>query len=162
MGRATSASGLQILSGCRPTAIPVTRSRIRRPFRQCIRNGARRLTILTKSATTAWWPPCRIYGYLQVRQDEGSPKFLNDYCPEEAPYGAGIGFLTDGTQMLSMYYPGNANSFERIFGEGYLRKTVKGHGYQVDQTIMAPFGDDPVMVSMVKESRYWAWIVNTI
>ena len=22
------------------------------------------------------------YGYVQVRQDEGSPKFLNDYCPE--------------------------------------------------------------------------------
>jgi hypothetical protein len=34
------------------------------------------------------------YGYLQVRQDEGSPKFLNDYSPERGYYGAGIGFLT--------------------------------------------------------------------
>ena len=36
------------------------------------------------------------YGYVQVRQDEGSPKFLNDYSPEHGYYGAGIGFLTDG------------------------------------------------------------------
>src|SRR5580692_11539450 len=36
------------------------------------------------------------YGYVQVRQDEGSPKFLNDYFPEESHFGGGIGFLTDG------------------------------------------------------------------
>src|SRR5258706_11059065 len=27
------------------------------------------------------------YGYVQVRQDEGSPKFLNDHCPENGHYG---------------------------------------------------------------------------
>ncbi len=90
------------------------------------------------------------YGYVQVRQDEGSPKFLNDYCPEQGRYGAGIGFLTDGKTVLSTYYPGNAASFDRILGEGYLRKTAKGNQYEVDQTIFAPFGDDPVMISMVK------------
>src|SRR5277367_5498107 len=41
------------------------------------------------------------YGYVQVRQDEGSPKFLNDYFPEQSHFGAGIGFLTDGDQVLS-------------------------------------------------------------
>jgi hypothetical protein len=94
------------------------------------------------------------FGYVQVRQDEGSPKFLNDYCPEQGRYGAGIGFLTDGSAVLSTYYPGNGESFERIFGEGYLRKTVKGHKYEVDQTILAPFGDDPVVVSMVKLTNH--------
>src|SRR6202035_3100158 len=44
------------------------------------------------------------YGYIQVRQDEGSPKFLNDYSPEHGHYGGGIGFLTDGTNVLSTYY----------------------------------------------------------
>ena len=29
------------------------------------------------------------YGYVQVRQDEGSPKFLNDYCPEKGPLWSG-------------------------------------------------------------------------
>jgi hypothetical protein len=90
------------------------------------------------------------YGYVQVRQDEGSPKFLNDYFPEESRYGAGIGFLTDGKQVLSTYYPGNGDSFDRILGEGYVRKTVSNPHYEVEQTIMAPYGDDPVVLSMVK------------
>ena len=37
------------------------------------------------------------FGYVQVRQDEGSPKFLNDHAPELNRYGAGIGYLTDGS-----------------------------------------------------------------
>ena len=49
------------------------------------------------------------YGYVQVRQDEGSPKFLNDYSAEHGHYGAGIGFLTDGNSLLSTYYPGNSD-----------------------------------------------------
>jgi Glycosyl hydrolase 36 superfamily, catalytic domain len=89
------------------------------------------------------------YGYVQVRQDEGSPKFLNDYSPEHGHYGAGIGFLTDGTEVLSTYYPGNGVSFERTMGEGYFRKTVKNRAYEADQVIFAPFGDDPVLLSMV-------------
>ena len=90
------------------------------------------------------------YGYVQVRQDEGSPKFLNDYFPEESRYGAGIGFLTDGKQVLSTYYPGNSASFDRILGEGYIRKTVRSPHFEVEQTIAAPYGDDPVVVSIVK------------
>jgi Glycosyl hydrolase 36 superfamily, catalytic domain/Glycosyltransferase family 36 len=89
------------------------------------------------------------YGYVQVRQDEGTPKFLNDYFPEHAHFGGGIGFLTDGSQVLSTYYPGHGESFERIMGEGYFRKTVRGRQYAVDQVIFAPFGDDPVLVSAV-------------
>jgi hypothetical protein len=89
------------------------------------------------------------YGYVQVRQDEGSPKFLNDYFPEQSHFGAGIGFLTDGERVLSTYYPGHGESFERIMGEGYFRKTVKGQKYAIDQVIFAPFGDDPVLLSAV-------------
>jgi len=90
------------------------------------------------------------YGYIQVRQDEGSPKYLNEFNPEKGHYAGGFGYLTDGINSLSTYYPGNANSFERIFGIGYIRKKVIGHGYTVIQNIFAPFGDDPVLVSQVK------------
>lgn len=89
------------------------------------------------------------YGYVQVRQDEGSPKFLNDYCPEQDCYGAGIGFLADENMVLTTYYSGTAESFDRIFGMGYLRKRVTGRQYEVDQVIFAPFGDDPVLISQV-------------
>jgi Glycosyl hydrolase 36 superfamily, catalytic domain len=87
------------------------------------------------------------YGYVQVRQDEGSPKFLNDYAPERSQFGGGIGYLTDGKVVLSTFYPGNGQTFDRIFGAGYLRKKVADDNYSVDQVIFAPFGDDPVLIS---------------
>ena len=98
------------------------------------------------------------YGYVQVRQDEGSPKYLNDYCPEQNRFGAGLGYLTDGKEVLSTYYPGSASgdgtSFERALGEGYFQKVVKNGRYTVDQTIFTPFGNDPVVISLVKITNH--------
>jgi hypothetical protein len=89
------------------------------------------------------------YGHVQVRQDEGGPKFLNDHSPERSQFGGGVGYLSDGKEILSTYYPGNARSFDRIFGMGYFRKRVAGERYSIDQVISAPFGDDPVLLSQV-------------
>ena len=90
------------------------------------------------------------YGHVQVRQDEGSPKFLNDYFPEQGRYGGGIGFLADDEGLvLSTYYTGKADSFDRIFGMGYLQKRLAARQYVVDQIIFAPHGDDPVLISQV-------------
>jgi hypothetical protein len=100
------------------------------------------------------------YGYVQVRQDEGSPKFLNDYSPEHGLFGAGVGFLTDGNAVLSTYYSGKAESFDRTFGIGYFNKIVKGHMYEVEQTILAPFGDDPVLISMVTITNHGDSVAN--
>ncbi len=89
------------------------------------------------------------YGYIRVRQDEGAPKFLNDHAPELGCFGGGFGYLADDKVFLSTYYTGKTGSFERIFGIGYLRKKVRGHGYGIDQVVFAPFGDDPVLLSQV-------------
>jgi Glycosyl hydrolase 36 superfamily, catalytic domain/Glycosyltransferase family 36 len=89
------------------------------------------------------------YGDVRVRQDEGAPKFLNDHDPVRGCFAGGIGYLTDGTSFLGTLYPGNTRSFSRVFGSGYLRKKVAGYGYAIDQTIFAPFGDDPVLISRV-------------
>ncbi len=91
------------------------------------------------------------YGYVQVRQDEGGPKFLNDYDPQHGKFAGGFGYLTDGQIVLSTFYPGGsaAEDFERVFGCGYLRKTVRGQGYTADQVIFAPFGDEPLLISQV-------------
>lgn len=92
---------------------------------------------------------CSNYGYVQVRQDEGGPKFLNDFIPEDGQYGGGFGYLTDGRIIVSTYYHGDREACERIFGVGYYRKTVKAAPYTIDQVILAPFGDDPILVSQV-------------
>lgn len=104
------------------------------------------------------------YGYVQVRQDEGSPKFLNDIYPAENRYGGGVGFLADGERLLSTYYTGKAERFERTLGAGYFRKRVMEKQYEVDQVIFAPFGDDPVLISQVtvtnqsSEARRARWV----
>ncbi|MFX1288708.1 MAG: GH36-type glycosyl hydrolase domain-containing protein, partial [Promethearchaeota archaeon] len=90
------------------------------------------------------------YGHVQVRQDEGSPKYLNEFYPEQGQHAGGFGYLTDGNNFISTFYPGNADSFQRIFGIGYYRKKVIGNEYVVDQIIFAPFGDDPVLISQVE------------
>ena len=89
------------------------------------------------------------FGHIQVRQDEGGAKFLNDYIPTEGAFGGGLGFLSDGEQVISTYYSGTAPRFERVFGLGYYRKTVAAGGYVIDQTTFAPFGDDPVLLTKV-------------
>ena len=89
------------------------------------------------------------YGYVQIRQDEGAPKFLNDYSPSRSQYGGGVGFLTAGKEFVSTFFPGNARLFDRVFGIGYFRKRVTGGNYTADQVIFAPFGDDPLVISQV-------------
>src|ERR1700743_2279536 len=93
------------------------------------------------------------YGHVRVRQDEGSPKFLNDFDPEMSQFGGGFGYLMDGQQVLSTYYDGSKGGFERIFGVGYYRKKIANKDYAVDQVIHAPFGDDQVLISQVTVSN---------
>jgi hypothetical protein len=90
------------------------------------------------------------YGHVRMRQDEGAPKFLNDYAPDHGVFAGGFGYLSDGKTALSTFYPGAGRSFDRIFGIGYFRKKVAGESYGIDHVIFAPFGDDPVLISQVK------------
>ena len=87
------------------------------------------------------------FGHVRVRQDEGVPKFLNDFDPTTSQFGGGFGYLTDGDETLSTYYDGSNAALERIFGAGYFRKRASSQNYSVEQTISAPFGDDPVLLS---------------
>ncbi len=93
------------------------------------------------------------FGHVQVRQDEGGPKFLNDHDPTNGVLAGGFGYLTNGKIILSTYYPGNGESFERIFGMGYFQKIVSGNGLKVNQVIFAPFGDDPLLISQITISN---------
>ena len=89
------------------------------------------------------------YGHVRVRQDEGAPKFLNDYAPDRGAFAGGFGYLTDGKFALSTFYPGDGKTFDRIFGIGYFRKKLASDNYSVDHVIFAPFGDDPALISQV-------------
>lgn len=136
-----------------PKAIALVDSAFRSPTDQTHQVGNDRLVAAVSN-----------YGYVQVRQDEGSPKFLNDYSPERGQFGGGIGYLTDGKAILSTFFPGTGDTFDRVFGMGYLQKKVSGSGYDIDHVIFAPFGDDPVLVSQVtivnrnKSAKELRWV----
>ena len=121
-----------------PKAVSPTAKEWRSPTDHSFQLGNDRLVALVSN-----------FGHVQVRQDEGSPKFLNDYCPEQNRFGGGVGFLADRGFVLGTYYCGVAESFDRIMGIGYMRKRVTGGPFEIDQVIFAPFGDDPVLVSQV-------------
>lgn len=92
------------------------------------------------------------YGYVQIRQDEGSPKFINDYNPNHKQFGGGFGYLVDQDhRYLSTFYSGTKEKqrFQRIFGIGYYRKSVHNDHMGVDQIIFAPYGNDPLIRSQV-------------
>jgi Glycosyl hydrolase 36 superfamily, catalytic domain/Glycosyltransferase family 36 len=89
------------------------------------------------------------YGTVRVRQDEGAPKFLNDFFPDRGQFAGGFGYLTDGKTAFSTHYPGNGASFERLFGVGYYRRKLKAGDYSIDHALFAPFGDDPVLASQI-------------
>jgi hypothetical protein len=90
------------------------------------------------------------YGYVQLRQDEGSPKFLNDYFPAQSQFAGGFGYLVEDASVVGTHYPAPAaSSFQRTFGTGYFRKQLRSAGHAIDQYIFAPFGDDPVLLSQV-------------
>lgn len=89
------------------------------------------------------------YGYIRIRQDEGSPKYINDYDADHNEYAGGFGYLTYGDTVLSTYYhPGS--TMKRIFGASYFQKIIENEEMKIDQVIYAPFGDDPIMKDDVK------------
>ena len=90
------------------------------------------------------------FGHLQVRQDEGGAKFLNDYIPTEGEFGGGLAWLSDGQVHLSTYFPSAPQTWtRRRFGQGYFEKEVVSAGLALNQTIFAPFGDYPVLITIV-------------
>ncbi|HEX4311259.1 MAG TPA: hypothetical protein VHZ25_14595 [Acidobacteriaceae bacterium] len=96
------------------------------------------------------------FGHVRVRQDEGAPKFLNDYDPETEQFAGGLGWLTDGRETLTTLYSGNDPEMERTFGIGYFRKRLSSKSHSVDQILSAPFGDDPVLLSQVTVTNHTA------
>ena len=84
------------------------------------------------------------YGYMRIREDEGGPKFLNDYDESRDEYAGGFGYLKYGSHVLSTYYFPDSD-MDRYFGAGYFRKVVRNQDVTIEQNLYAPFGTDPVM-----------------
>ncbi|HQH62495.1 MAG TPA: hypothetical protein PL044_04380 [Clostridiales bacterium] len=87
------------------------------------------------------------FGYCQIRQDEGCPKYLTDYHPPSHQYGGGFGYLK-GDSFLSTFYDGTP--MLREYGAGYFKKRKENGEAAVEEILFAPYGDDPVVLKTVR------------
>jgi len=90
-------------------------------------------------------------GNVVIYSGERGAKWYNYYQPRKKRLSGGYGFLKDGQTVLSTWYehrpPGS--EFQRVFGIGYYKKSLETSDLKIEQTVLAPFGDDPCLVSRV-------------
>eukprot|EP01084_Bolivina_argentea_P097331 174977_1 len=95
------------------------------------------------------------YGYVKMRSDETAPKFLNDFNRKHSQFGGGLGYIYDNKNnlILSTFYNGKNNiaQIKRDYGIYYRRYYSKDltSNISLKQTLIAPFGDDPVVISQI-------------
>ncbi|MGI6701295.1 MAG: GH36-type glycosyl hydrolase domain-containing protein [Christensenellales bacterium] len=90
---------------------------------------------------------CSNYGYVQIRQDEGTPKYLTDYYAKNRQYGGGFGYLVSDDKVVSTYY---TQGMHREYGACYFKKGIKSDIAEIEQTLFSPYGDDPVVLDRIK------------
>ena len=92
------------------------------------------------------------YGYIQARSDESGPKLLNDFNRNSSQFGAGIAYLTNNNNniLASTFFTGDSmdhreySFFYRIYTTNSTKSPVL-----LNQTLITPFGDDPVVISQI-------------
>jgi len=102
-------------------------------------------------------------GSASLRQDEGGPKLLNAYESSSRQFGGAAGFVTTvapaKAELLASTVVDSANQqntpapLNLVFGTGFGRRVVVPNAssiFSVEATLVAPFGDDSVVLSIVK------------
>src|SRR5262249_28513993 len=91
------------------------------------------------------------HGYTQLWSQDRLSQWANRYEPDARHYAGGYGYLRAGGRVTSTLYPDRppGGVVERDFGVGYFRKRLDADGVTVEQTVYAPFGDDPLLLDDV-------------
>ena len=105
---------------------------------------------------------CFSDGSVSLRQDEGGAKLLHGFMqvPELFQFRGGVGYLSNASSVVAasaivgtVGVP-PAGALTLSLGMGYCSKSVKGSdlalGTTVEHTLLAPFGDDSVLLSLVR------------
>lgn len=90
-------------------------------------------------------------GHVQLWSQARLAQWVNRRQPADRHWGGGFGWLRAGDEVVSTLWPDRPAGapFVRDFGVGYVRKRVRAHGLDVTQVVVAPFGDDPLLVDEV-------------
>ena len=88
-------------------------------------------------------------GYVELFRPDTGGLWLNRYAPQQGAYAGGFGFLRlDRNIRSTLYHHLGDALYRRIWGVGYFRKGAVWGKLAIDQWTFAPYGDDPVLVSL--------------
>lgn len=88
------------------------------------------------------------HGYVQLWSQDRLYQWANRYEAAAEHFSGGYGYLRAGGRVISTLYsdrPRGART-QRYFGPGYTRDLMRVPGVSIDQSVYAPFGDDPVLL----------------
>src|SRR3954452_5379228 len=92
------------------------------------------------------------HGYVQLWSQDRRYQWANQFQPERNHFAGGYGYLNVGGHVISTLHsdlPAGASQ-QREFGAGYARRVTSADGVSADESVYAPFGDDPVLLHDVK------------
>ena len=91
------------------------------------------------------------HGYVQLWSQDRLYQWANKYEGEAGRYAGGFGWLRAGDRVTSTLYDDRPTgaTVEREFGVGYARRDTSVGDLGVDEVVLAPFGDDPLLVHQV-------------
>ena len=90
-------------------------------------------------------------GYVELWDGERQYRSSNYYDAAAQQFAGGFGYLRAGRVSWSTLYLDRpaGSGYRRLFGMGYYEKDERANGLQANQTIFAPSGTDPVLLSQV-------------
>jgi hypothetical protein len=91
------------------------------------------------------------HGFVELFYNESDQRWINHYDPDSGNYTGGFGFVREGDEVVSTFFPDRPPEaeFQRIYGMGYFEKTLTQNGLRIDQVVFAPKGSLPVLISEV-------------
>jgi Glycosyl hydrolase 36 superfamily, catalytic domain/Glycosyltransferase family 36 len=112
------------------------------------------------------------HGYTQLWSQDRLYQWTNRYDATTGHFAGGYGYLNVGGRTVSTLYddrPSGADA-QRVFAPGAYDQAMDAAGLHVSQQVVAPFGDDPILVHQVtlknttrkaiKASWFEYWDVN--
>src|SRR3954447_5609551 len=84
------------------------------------------------------------HGYVQLWSQDRRYQWANLFQGDRNHFAGGFGWPNVGGHVVSTLH--SSATVARDFGVGYARRETTAEGVDADETVYAPFGDDPILL----------------
>jgi hypothetical protein len=88
------------------------------------------------------------HGYVQLWSQDRRYQWTNKYEADRNHFAGGFGWMNVGGHVVSTLH--SDATVAREFGVGYTRRVTIDGGVEADESVYAPFGNDPILLHDVK------------